>query len=287
MSGGSRAAQLALPHWKHLASEWLPPLLVRWFNARVRRQTIRYAGDYRAWEDARRDSNGYDAAFILERVAEALGKVRDGKAAAERDSVVLDRIEYPFPLLAGLLRAACRNGNRLHVLDIGGSLGSTYFLCRRFLNAVAEVRWSIIEQAAFVARGRASFQTDEVRFYIDLNEFLAEQAPHVLLLSSVLSYLPSPHCFLDEVLTHPFSDVIIDRTGVFEIARDRLTVQHVPASIYGWPVSYPAWIFNRARLLEHLSRRYEVDTEFPTPDGLAEADGTPVLYCGFLLSQRA
>jgi hypothetical protein len=56
-------------------------------------------------------------------------KVKNGDAPYARDAVVFDELVYPFPVLAGLLRARATNKNRLIVLDVGGSLRTTYYQC--------------------------------------------------------------------------------------------------------------------------------------------------------------
>ena len=83
--------------------------------------------------------------------------------AFERDGVVFDQPDYNFPLLACLLRVATESGNRLRVLDFGGSLGSTYFQCRPFLGGVSELRWTVVEQPQFVECGRREFEDGEVQ----------------------------------------------------------------------------------------------------------------------------
>ncbi len=245
---------------------------------------VRYSGDFKTWDEARRRSTGYDAAAIVEKVKQAALKVQRGEAACERDSVAFDRIEHSFPLLVGLLRAALLNGGRLNVVDIGGSLGSTYFQCRGILEDVAYVRWNVVEQPLFAACGREFFQDERVRFFDDSQTCMREQAepPNVLLLSSVLPYVESPHRLLDEVVQHGIPHVIVDRTPLWP-APDRLTVQSVPPSIYGFAASYPAWILNRERLLRHFEPAYRIVLEFDALAGSIDVDGAVARDTGFIL----
>src|SRR5438105_1465348 len=112
---------------RSVVRDFVPPVLPRLVRRALgvgsnEARHVRYAGDYASWGDAVRDSDGYDVPFILDRVRESIARVRDGRAAYERDGVILDRPEYPYPLLACLLRAASGCGNRLRLLDVGGSL---------------------------------------------------------------------------------------------------------------------------------------------------------------------
>ncbi|MFI5335185.1 MAG: methyltransferase, TIGR04325 family [Opitutales bacterium] len=257
------------PQAKALLRSLLPPVLLaawhRWHRADPVREPVRYKGDYASWAEAQRDAEGYAAPVILERTRAALSLVRDGQAASERDSVVLAQPEPPMAVLAALLRAAAERGGRLHVLDFGGSLGSTYYQCRSFLSPLVELRWSIVELAALAACGRTEFADGHLAFYDSMEELLAGGArPDVLLLSSVLPYLPDPHGFLTLALQHRFRSVVIDRTACWPGAHDRLTVQKVPAWIY--PASYPAWFFNEAGLEAHFEPAYNMLASFHALD---------------------
>lgn len=260
-------------------SSYLPPIV---FNA-IASRTRRYGffGNYATWEEAGQDSTGYDAQIILERVRDSLLKVRDGKAAYERDSVLFEHVEYSYPLLASLLRIASANGNRLSVLDFGGSLGSSYFQCRTFLAEIKELRWSIIEQPHFVACGKQHFQNDQLRFYECLEDCLKERSVDVLLLSSVLQYFREPYQILESYLSQDISYVIIDRMPLFADASDRIVVQKVPPEIYA--ASYPAWICNYRQMVMTLTSRYQLLAEFDALDGECELGSDRVFHKGFLL----
>ena len=102
---------------------------------------LAFTGDYRSWQEAAEDSQGYDSPVIFERTRNAMLKIKSGEAVYERDSVLFERPQYPWPLLVGLLRVAVQCGGRLSVADIGGALGSTYFQCRRLLQPATKLEW--------------------------------------------------------------------------------------------------------------------------------------------------
>jgi len=283
----ARLTQCAAPYWKRLAAEWVPPLVVRWGNALLnRRQAIRYTGNYRSWEDARGDSDGYDQDLILAAVCQAARLARDGEVAFERDAVTFDRIESSYPLLAGLLRIACLNGNYLHVLDFGGSLGSTYYQCRRFLQCVTELHWSVVEQAAFVECGQREFESGPLRFFVDLETCYRWRQPNVVLLSGVVQYVADPHALIHEILDRKPRHVIVDRTPMLHGERDRLTVQRVPPFIYGRAVRYPAWFLGRNRFMGNFASDYLVESEFPALDSPYWIDGSCAVFSGFLFDRK-
>jgi putative methyltransferase (TIGR04325 family) len=235
-------------------------------------------GDFQTWDAAVAASRGYDAREILDAVKHSVGRVQRGVAAYERDSILFDRVEYSWPLLSALMWEAAQSGGRLDVLDIGGSLGTTYFQNRRFLSDLSQVRWNIVEQPHYVHEGRAAFQSEQLRFYESLEGCLAETAPTVAILSGVLPYVEKPYDLLQRCLSGAFRTVVIDRTFLWNGSRDRLCVQDVPSDVL--PRSYPIWIFSQARFLDALSSQ-EIVAEF---QGFAdEADYVDCQPRGFVV----
>jgi putative methyltransferase (TIGR04325 family) len=230
------------PKLRKLARELVPPLVARAISRRDDRN-IRFT-EMRDWAEARAASSGYDDPAILDKVAAATRKVLAGQAEYERDSVLFDRIEYAWPVLAGLLWAAAGNGGRLSVIDFGGSLGTTYFQNRKFLRNL-DVRWNVVEQPHFAARGRAEFEDDRLRFHESVDAARSAGAPDVVLFGGSLQFLERPYEVLEGVTRLPHGVMILDATPFSELDDDRVCVQHVPASIYA--ASYPSHVFSRAK----------------------------------------
>jgi putative methyltransferase (TIGR04325 family) len=186
--------------------------------------------------------------------------------------------------MSGLLRAAALEGGRLRVVDFGGSLGSVYRQCRSMLEGLTSIRWTVIEQEAFVIAGRAEFTTDELRF-----ERAIEDVPNdeqtVIMASSVLQYLEDPAAALDTFAQSAARHLIIDRTPMGAQSSDRLCVQYVPAHIY--PGSYPCWILSRSRLMDGLLRAWNVVCDFPCAEGTARTDdGLEFEFRGVILERK-
>jgi len=247
---------------KELAQEWLPPVAIRWFKTIRHGSENRFEGPFATWEEARAKCTGYDATEILARVLASTLKVKRGEAAFERDSVVFTDTEYAWPVLAGLMWAAARSRGRLNVLDFGGALGSSYFQNYKFLQTLPDVRWSIVEQHHYVEAGKAQIQNEHLRFYQTIEECLSENEPKVILLSSVLQYLPSPSSVLLELNKVNADAIVIDRTIVNQSTFDRVYVQHVPASIY--TANYPCWSLSEPALLAGLGKHYLPLADFPS-----------------------
>ena len=135
----------------------IPPILFNLLK-RLRPNKYGWRGSYSTWEEAKKVSIGYDSKEILQKVRASLLKVKNKEAVFERDSVIFDKIQYSWPLLAGLMYACVKSKGELRVLDFGGSLGSTYFQNKKFLDEIDEVSWSIVEQKHFVDVGKKDFK---------------------------------------------------------------------------------------------------------------------------------
>lgn len=213
-------------------------------------------GSYESWDEARRISDGYAKSDILEKVKNSLLLVKEGKAVYERDSVLFDSIEYSWPLLSGLMLGAARNSGDLSVLDFGGSLGSTYYQNRNFLNIIGNIEWSIIEQSNFVACGKEFFEDDVVKFYASIEECLNVRKPNILILASVLQYIEDPYVLLQYLSQFDFDIIILDRT-IFNISHtDIITIQTVNPIIYD--ASIPSHLLDAKKINSIMEDRYTV-----------------------------
>ena len=260
--------------------QWLPPISIERFKP-LFRYGVYFSRLYEDWESASNAATGYDADIILQKVKDATLEVIAGRATFERDSVLFNEAQHSFPMLAGLLRAAVENKGQLSVLDFGGSLGSSYFQSREFLSVVNSLNWAVVEQPHFVRCGREFIESEQLKFYFDIDDVLAEVKPNVALLASVLQYLPDPSNVLSTLMRSSIKYLIIDRTPFSDALNDSITIQHVPPLIY--PASYPCRIFSKQALMTHLSKSYEIVAEFTNVEGAAIAGNLKFTFGGMIL----
>lgn len=267
--------------FKAYAKEFIPPIALTILK-NLNREKYGFFTSCKSWEDARNKSAGYDTPEILERVKEVMLKVKSGEAFYERDSVLFDTIQYSWPLLACLQRVASCYDNCLGVLDIGGSLGSSYYQNKEFLSTLRKLRWCIVEQPSFVDVGRTYFENHELTFYHDVSECKEHEDINLILLSGVLQFFENPHDTLRDTLNIGFDNIIVDRTNLLLNGnRDLLTVQTVPPSIY--TASYPHWFFERSRFLKDFSDKdYHIVAEW---EGFDTTNIRNSINCGFLFSK--
>ena len=267
---------------KTIAKRRLPPALIERLKPFLG-TGIYFSANYTDWEAASAHASGYDSVLILEQVKQAMLKVKAGEAVFERDSVLISEAQHSFPVLAGLLRAAGESGNQLSVLDFGESLGSRYFQCRDFLSVLPALKWGVVEREHFVNYGQGFLQTEQLRFFITIADCMRQNRPNVALLSSVLQYLPEPYNVLDELVSSRIPYIVVDRTPFSDHKGDRITIQHVPPSIY--EAILPCRVFDKKKFLDTFLGRYEVIALFDGSDGTAVANGLGFTFGGMILRQ--
>lgn len=258
------------------------------FKKKAATQAAGWFGRYDSWNQVLQQTTGYDAELILEKTKQALLQVKNGKAAYERDSVLFNQKQYPFPLLTFLLHSAHQKKRPLHVLDFGGSLGSTYYQVKEFLTSEVCQSWNVVEQSHYVACGSENFADDLLHFFPSIEACVEAHPVDFIILSSVVQYLPEPHAFLDELVRWDFEFILFDRTAFIQENQDRLTLQQVPAEIY--LASYPAWFFHEPTFLAHFQKAYTVVADFTSyvpGEEIMRIDQQPVGYDkGFYLTKK-
>lgn len=250
---------------KQFIKSLIPPILFNLIKA-YRNRNYGWHDDYATWQDAKGAATGYETDEILQKVRISLLKVKNGEAVYERDSVIFDEIHYSWPLLSGLMLAAAKSGGNLRVLDFGGSLGSTYYQNKKFLDQLDNVSWNIVEQKHFVDIGKADFEDERLKFYYDIESCISIEKPNVLVLASVLQYIEKPYELLDQLLKHDFQFVLIDRTPFSIHDKNKITLQSVSPSIYS--ASYPCHFFNAIQFKKYFeNRNFQVIENFNALDG--------------------
>jgi len=241
-------------------------------------------GNFRSWEEAQAASIGYNTDTIIQKVKTSLLKVKEGEAIYERDSVLFDQIEYAWELLSALMWIAAQNKGELNLIDFGGSMGSTYYQNKMFLDKLPKVCWNIVEQSEYVKEGVELFEDDKLRFYYTIDDCYAGSSDkiHVILFSSVLQYLPYPYDILEEAIDHGAEYIIVDRTGFTLNDKERITVQKVSPKIY--EATYPCRFFNEKEFLLFFNNHgYECVIDFEALDHV----NIPSKYKGFIFRKKS
>lgn len=235
-----------------MVKDFIPPFFLRFISSFF----YGWSGNYATWAEAQEKCTGYDSDVIFQKVKSSLLKVKNGDAVFERDSVLFDKIQYSFPLLAALNNVALNTKGALNVLDFGGSLGSGYYQNKNFFNKINEFNWCIVEQTHFVNEGKKNFQNNQLHFYDDIETCLKDYKINIVVLASVLQYIEKPYELLNTIIKQNIEYIYIDRTPVLIDKSDRITIQKVHKSIY--EAKYPCWLLNEKKILHLLSYDYEL-----------------------------
>lgn len=253
---------------KHLLKSFIPPIALHYIN-KLTGRNIQWVGEYRTWQEASSQARGYDPDIYLSQLIEAIKIVRDDESKCERDSVLFDKITYPYPLLSNLFAiTSLLRSQSLYILDFGGSLGSLYFQNRKFLRTLPPFTWNILEQDKIIKAGKEHFQTSELYFHSNFDEALSYIKPQdtkILILSSVLQYLENPYQALSQLIQDfEFDAILIDRTPFSKDDAHHIVLQKVPKEIY--QTQYPCHLLSQRELLDNLSQYggggYELFDEF-------------------------
>lgn len=272
--------------FKRIIKNVIPPVIWNFFRWLKNNNSPKsFNGNFKNWNEALKQTTGYNAPQILEKVKASLLKVKNGEAIFERDSFLLDKIQYSWPLLAILFKIASKNNNQLNLIDFGGSLGSNYFQNKNFLIGLSSLRWNIVEQENFVKEGRANFENRELIFFSTIEDAKKNTNANTLLTSGALQYIEQPFEMIQKILNLNFENIVVDRTAFINEDRDRLTIQTVSKSIY--EASYPAWFFNERIFLTAFLERYDLIADFESAvDDIKYFDGKKAYWKGFFFSKK-
>ena len=170
---------------------------------------LHLTGPYPNYKAALSDSVGYDSSMVLEKVNEGVLAVLNGEAVYERDGTAFAQVPATLPI-KNILSTLLKKDDL--VVDFGGGLGGLFINhpslfkdCRRKV---------VIEQDSFITAGKLLTQNFGLGIEF-LDKFSSiEEVPNVIILSSVLSYLPDPMLILNEAVKLRAPAIIIDRTPV-------------------------------------------------------------------------
>ncbi len=166
------------------------------------------SGKYNSFEEASRCCEGYSSDLVSQKVSTAVIKVLEGEAIYERDGTVFNRMPDNLKIRA-LLYQILKPGDT--VVDFGGGLGGTYINHRDIVPH--ELNYYVVEQPSFVKLGQ-KLSTDfnlPITYFERLRDVPIDAS--LIILSSVLQYIPNPDEIIREIVTSSPRYVLIDRTA--------------------------------------------------------------------------
>ena len=262
--------------FKSRVKDLTPPFLLR----KIIGLFYGWHGSYPSWEEASQLCSCYNSEMILEKVKTATLNVKQGRFPFARDSVNFSKICYSYPLLAAILWVATQKENKVNIMDFGGSLGSSFYQNKLFLESLEDFNWCIVEQHHFVDLGKAQFAEKKLHFFYTIEDCLQTYPINLLILSSVLQYLEDPFRILEEIFRSNIEYVLVDRTTFVLHGKDKLTLQKVPKKIY--KANYPCWFFNENKFVNFFLPGYDLIYEFEVDEHI----NIPSKMKGFLFRKK-
>lgn len=232
------APSILLEYWKSYRSPW--------------------KGDYTDWETARLNCGTYNSEVIFNKVFESTLQVKNNSSLYERDSVLFDKKEYSWPLVAALTWSRLELGE-LQILDFGGALGSSFYQNKEFLD-LKKTKWIVVEQEHFIRLGNSNIADSNLKFEPTIEMAVDKYKINFVLISGTLQYLKDPYSVLHEILRFKPKYVFLDRLSIVESVRDIITKQTVCSDIYEG--SYPCRFFCKKNIFDMFASDYDIIAEF-------------------------
>lgn len=242
-----------------------------------------FTGNFVSWNDVEQLTVGYGDDSIVQKVLDATRQVMENKACFERDSVLFYTKEFNFRLLSifGLLASRKKH---INLLDLGGALGSEYWKNSDFLHKFGKgFTWNVVEQDNYAEIGKNEISNNELKFFRNIRQLRKEKID-IVILSSVLQYLPDYKSVLYEIMAMEAEYILIERQAVG--AQQRICIQHVGENIYH--VEYPVRIIDEKELINILREKYVEIVEFASEadGGKAYVDGKEFWYKGYIMERK-
>jgi putative methyltransferase (TIGR04325 family) len=217
--------------------------------------------------DAASRFGSYDDEKITAMVAEKTSIYRDAIDRAQPPVIRSGRMAQSLFVLS---RESAKGP--LHVVELGGACGASYFELRPFLQREIAA-WHIVETPAMARVARPRFESGPLRFFPTLKAAVQDLAgPAVLFAQGVLQYLPDPCVVLAEAAVLGVTQVYVTRTQVGDatVANESyLTLVESPLSAHGpgpLPSGHregtarcPIWFLPRASYLDAAATSYQVE----------------------------
>ena len=214
-----------------------------------------FKGPFNTWKDALINSEGYHSSKIIDKLFISAMKVKNKKFAYERDTVLFSQPSYNWMLLYNIFKYF-NNYRNFNLIDFGGSLGSTYFQHKLFLNSFKTMKWNIIEQSKISKIGNKFFSNKNLKFFNNLEPAIKKNKSKFIILNNVLQYIENPSYIIDILSKYKGMTIIIDNIIFTEKNKDIIIVQKTPKRIY--EATYPLRIFSKSKFLKKISQYFKI-----------------------------
>jgi putative methyltransferase (TIGR04325 family) len=166
--------------------------------------------EYQTFNSAMKDSDTYEDPGVIEVVALKTQAHRKSLSARAAQAVSSRQtVQNMF-----VVSYAAANSRPIHVLELGGACGASYFELNHLLPGMIG-SWGIVETRGMAAAGRKLFENHTIKFFDNLSAAMADRGnPDLVIAQGVLQYCQDPLETLDNLLKLEFTYLYITRTAV-------------------------------------------------------------------------
>lgn len=191
-------------------------------------------GPYDSYEEATQRSSGYESKVILDKVYNAVVDVLEGNFAYERDGTAF-AMHPSIDNLRRFLSTSLKENDV--VVDFGGGFGGSFINNRDLFRDSNS--YTVVEQSNFVGAGRELSKKYGLPIQFIDNLCHLPVKPDIIILSSVLQYIPNAEQVLRKVAELMPRLIIVDRTAFApNNSSPKWWIQDEPV-YYQVPISYP------------------------------------------------
>jgi putative methyltransferase (TIGR04325 family) len=274
--------------------DFIPPIVGKITHRRASSTLTEYG----SYEEALAHSDSYEAADIIDVVTRKTEIYRN-QLVNSAGPIIGNRqtLQNLFVL------SHVRPERPLHVVELGGACGASYFEMAHLLpGRIAS--WSIVETPAMAARAREALHHPSLSFFDNLRDAVAEMESRDLLIAQgVLQYTPQPLKKLDELLSRDFDWIYVSRTmtlndgspvePIIFNSESRLSEHGCGPMPTGFPdrmVTTPCTLFSAESYLARIPGTYHERFLFDEDDPLSlttNARAVEAKSIGFLLRRTS
>lgn len=196
-----------------------------------------------------------------------------------------------FVLLRPLIAFLNINKTEIHVLDLGGSAGTHFFIARRFLSKIEKFKWAVIETPSLVEAAKV-FENEELQFFVEIESAKKHLGKiDLILASSVFQYMQDPLGELEKIINLDANWLFITRTA---LSKNESTSTHIqksrlkdngpgplPIGYVDREVEYPITIVNKLEFKKIIQTKYKILFEIEEDKKVHKFDGLDIDQWGF------
>lgn len=278
---------------KGLVQQWLPPIVYNWLDQQLKKSKHPIFNSYTE-ALAKCSEKGYENDTLIEVVTYKMALYLENQKKSP-DLQISPTQSYTLLSLTKLL-TAYPDRKEFNILDFGGGLGGHYFDIKRIFKDSIKLNWAVVETPAMANAGK-QFANNELVFFDNLPAASKHLGSLDLLYTSgTLQHVDHPYNFLEMLMATDARFMLFNRLGLNRKNRDVITIHHSKLSWNGHPglplgvedriIRYPFTYISERDFLTHLTKRYNIISQFQEDSGIFSLSDEEIVGGGLLVERK-